>query len=327
VRLHVTNGDNAAAQLRQADIGGDILPWGDVLHEGPVPPGLSLDALRDVRARFIAGQGWGNLQEVLDDFTSRDRALVASVGCEEIVLWFEQDLYDQLQLLQVLDWFSGRSDVSGKVSFCDVPDYLGTLPAERVRECLEIRRAVKPEDLNAARSAWEAFRNPDPTVMETLMHRGVPGFPRVDAAFLRHLQEFPSVKNGLSLSEENALSAILAGRSILHETFVASHHEREEHVFLGDAVFAVYLQRLSLVEKPLVVFDDGNRIVLPRDHVAREAFWKKRAVLTPTGKDVLNGKLDFVRLNGVDRWRGGVYLNGRGSVWRWDSDTQQLRYV
>jgi hypothetical protein len=96
----VTNGDSVAALLD-----GEVLPWRDVLHEGPVPPGLRLAGLRAVRARFVADCGWASFDDVLRDFESRDRALE---DAEEVVLWFERDLYDQLQLIQVLDRLDGR---------------------------------------------------------------------------------------------------------------------------------------------------------------------------------------------------------------------------
>jgi hypothetical protein len=35
--LHVTNGESAADTLRQTALGGAVLPWQDVLHEGPLP--------------------------------------------------------------------------------------------------------------------------------------------------------------------------------------------------------------------------------------------------------------------------------------------------
>jgi hypothetical protein len=35
--LHVTNGDSAGSTLRQTALGGTLLPWQDVLNEGPVP--------------------------------------------------------------------------------------------------------------------------------------------------------------------------------------------------------------------------------------------------------------------------------------------------
>ncbi len=40
--LNITNGDSAVELMRKAGISGEYLPWRDVLHDGPVPAGLSL---------------------------------------------------------------------------------------------------------------------------------------------------------------------------------------------------------------------------------------------------------------------------------------------
>jgi hypothetical protein len=100
--LHITNGDCAVAVISQVVQGG-ILPWRDVLHEGPVRAGLSLEELSAERARFIADAGWGEFTAVLKNFRERDAAFRRAGEHDEIVLWFEHDLYDQLQLIQVLD--------------------------------------------------------------------------------------------------------------------------------------------------------------------------------------------------------------------------------
>ncbi|HEY3186281.1 MAG TPA: hypothetical protein VGJ70_02320 [Solirubrobacteraceae bacterium] len=47
--LHVTNGD-AVAPAIAAVTGRDVLPWRDVLHDGPVPAGLDADALAQAPA-------------------------------------------------------------------------------------------------------------------------------------------------------------------------------------------------------------------------------------------------------------------------------------
>jgi hypothetical protein len=62
--LHVTNGDSAAEGIRASGVAGEVLPWRDVLHEGPVPAGLALAELSRVRAGFIADKGWGEAEEV-----------------------------------------------------------------------------------------------------------------------------------------------------------------------------------------------------------------------------------------------------------------------
>ena len=92
--------------MRRAGFDGEILPWRDVLHEGPVSAQLPLVTLSHLRAHFIADKGWGDLEAVQAEMTARDRLLAAATDFERIVLWFEHDLFDQLHLLQLLSWFA-----------------------------------------------------------------------------------------------------------------------------------------------------------------------------------------------------------------------------
>ncbi len=69
--LHITNGNSADGNIRESGIGGDVLPWRDVLHEGPVPTGVSLDELSRLRANYLADAGAGEQAEVTQDFVDR----------------------------------------------------------------------------------------------------------------------------------------------------------------------------------------------------------------------------------------------------------------
>ena len=111
--LHITNGDAAVPVLRAAGVAGTILPWRDVLHEGPVPA-VDADELSAVRSRFPT--------ERSDAFADRDRLLAEA---EELVLWFEHDLYDQLQLAQVLAWSDAPASLVQAETYlaeADLPD-------------------------------------------------------------------------------------------------------------------------------------------------------------------------------------------------------------
>jgi hypothetical protein len=55
--LHVTNGDSAGNTLRQTALGGAMLPWQDVLHEGPVPAGPRPELLQ-ARAALPRSSSW-----------------------------------------------------------------------------------------------------------------------------------------------------------------------------------------------------------------------------------------------------------------------------
>jgi len=255
--LFITNGDSAAGRIEASGLAGEILPWRDVLHEGPVPCGLSPEELSDVRARFLAERGWTSLAEARRDFARRDATLAGYGDHEEVVLFFEHDLYDQLQLIQVLDWFAGRDHGGTRLSIVQADEYLGTLGPERLLALFHDRRETTTEQYALASMAWNAFRSPDPTAILGVIQANTGALPFLASAMRRHLEQFPSTANGLSRSEEQALQAIAGGRNTMAEAFVA-HQEREEPVFLSDAVFASYIKDLGDAREPLVLLEEGR---------------------------------------------------------------------
>ncbi|HET9776777.1 MAG TPA: DUF1835 domain-containing protein, partial [Gemmatimonadaceae bacterium] len=145
-RLNITNGDSAAGTLSDAGIEGKIIAWRDVLHEGPVDSSLSLEDLSRQRARFIAEQGWGDFAHVSGDFAERDHAIRHLDYFDEVVLWFEDDLYDQLQLIQLLDFFAATR--GKKLSLVVVDGYIPPLSARQIAFLDEKRPGVTTEQLD-----------------------------------------------------------------------------------------------------------------------------------------------------------------------------------
>ena len=116
-------------------------------------------------------------------------------------------------------------------------EYLGTLEPERLLALFHDRRETTEEQIDLGSTAWEAFRSPDPTAVLGVIEAGAQEpFPFLASALRRHLEQFPSTANGLSRSEEQALEAIAGGSNTSGEAF-AAYQEREEPVFLSDAVF------------------------------------------------------------------------------------------
>ncbi|WP_420126025.1 DUF1835 domain-containing protein [Longimicrobium sp.] len=316
--LHVTNGDSAAERIRAAGVEGPILPWRDVLHDGPVPPGLPLEALSEVRAGFIASRGWGAADEVRASFAERDRTLAASRDEDEVVLWFEHDLYDQLQLIQLLDWCAAHPHP--RLTLINPAEYLGMMDAARIRELFDDRATVTPEQLALGRRAWDAFRAPDPRGLEAVIAGGGDAMPHLPAALFRLLEEYPAVGNGLSRSQEQILIAFAGGPSTLREAYPASHHQVEDAIWMGDGSFAGLVQALASGPTPLLAFEDDGDGADGGPGAAMD----RRAALTDAGREVLSGGADAVRMNGIDRWIGGVHLSGRDARWRWDADEERL---
>jgi hypothetical protein len=320
-RLNITNGDSAAGTMSEAGIPGKIISWRDVLHEGPVDSSLPLSALSKQRARFISERGWGDFAHVSGDFAERDRVIKRLDYFDEVVLWFEDDLYDQLQLIQVLDLFSRGAPRRKKLSLIQVDGYIPPLSAAKLNALDEARAAVSPEQYTLAQKAWKAFGSDDPLAISRLLDENTSALPYLGPALRRHLEEFPSTTSGLSRCEREALTAIEEG----HATPVAAFLEvarKEESIFLGDIIFYSYLERLS-GKDPLVTWTDGTAVVSPTAENSRE-FVKRELTITPLGRDVLSGRKDWQDINTESRWLGGVEIEPGTKGWRWDLERREL---
>ena len=192
--LHVTNGDSVVPGLEATGLGGDILPWRDALHEGPLPAGLDAAELRAVRAAHLAGLGWGDAAAIEADMAARDARLAAAVGHEPVILWFEHDLYDQLQLIQVLDAVDGTADVHAIL-----PDrFLGEMDSGELAALWPGRAPVRRDQVALAQLAWDAVRAPAPDGIEALLDVHTAALPHLGAALRRHLEELPGAGDGLA---------------------------------------------------------------------------------------------------------------------------------
>lgn len=321
--LHLTNGDTAVDALRAAGMEGPVVPWRDVLHEGPVPAGLAPEDLRAVRAAFIAAQGWGDAAAVAADFARRDATLADAAAHDEVVLWFEHDLYDQLQLLQVIDHLTAAGVEAG-VTLVTTDHYLGPAEPARLRALFSSRTPLAAAQRRLAAAAWQAFRAPEPTALAALTAGDTEALPFLGGALVRLLEEYPEARTGLSRSERQILEVVAAGPVTPAAAFRASHHDREARLFLGDTVFAAYLARLGRTPVPLLTFADGGTVRAPRGGEAASGFWSTPLRLTEEGRAVLGAEVDYVARAGLDRWLGGVHLYGRTVRWRWHAAERRV---
>jgi hypothetical protein len=304
--LHVLNGDATREKLERAGLPGEFTVWADPLHEGPVPD-VREPELRAIRAVHLA-EGYDETPEnALRELERWYRALERYPEHEEVVFWYEHDLFDQLILIRHLDWLS-RLD-AGATRFTMVPadDYLGPQAPERLAALFTRRRDVTAQQIETGTRAWALFRAADPTpLVDWVNGGGAAALEFLPAALRRHLEEFPSTRDGLSRTERQLLEAVAGGHHRFTDAFVASQH-MEDAFFLGDSGFWLIARRLAHAAQPvLTITSDAVAVV----HDARLA-------LTSVGDDVLAGRADHIRLNGIDRWLGGAHLTTARS-WRWD---------
>ena len=317
--LTVTNGDSAVGALKAAGIAGHIFPWRDVLHEGPVPADLTLAELSRVRAAFIAERGWGKLNAVEEDFRRRDEKLGTARHHDELVLWFEHDLYDQLQLLQLLDQLAIDPPEDTRISLVCHDTFITYANPAQLDGWFQERAPVTEAQLDLGSRAWEAFRQPDPTRWAALLDQDTSHLPYLAAAVERHLQEFPAPGDGLSRTERQMLTGLTEGHTTPRTLFRASM-AMEDAAFMGDHSFWAILAGLAGGADPAVSASGRSR--WPPAGPVDDDFLSQPLEITTTGSLILAGTRDFTTLNLVDKWLGGVHLSA--DRWRWDHGARQL---
>ena len=229
--LHVTNGDAPVFDIaRAAGVPPEsVVPWRDVLHEGPVPAGAGAEALARVRAAYLAARGRADEAEALVALLERDARLAAHPEDGEVVLWFEEDLYDALQLAQLGDRLAGRP---GAVTRVVMPhDRSGGLEA-----AYAARSAVAPDG-----AAFAALRSEDPRAWA--------------GRFDRLLEELPDAQTGLGRLGREILES-LAGGPLGGVELFARVAALEQPPWLGDA--SVWAAAGALA--PLVAHDAELRL-------------------------------------------------------------------
>jgi hypothetical protein len=316
--LHVSNGD--ATDLPGTGLAEHLIYWRDVLHEGPVPA-LGAEELRQVRAAFLNGAGADDRGEADDMFAERDSVLAANRD-GEYVLWFEADLYDQLQIIQILDRLAGLGVPAERITLICIGEYpgiarfggLGQLSAAQLRELPASNAPTRltPAALDLAARAWSAFTAPTPAGLAGVAAARSPQLRFLGEAFDRLGREYPATRDGLSLTERRVLAAVAGGAADAGTAFVRAT-DRETRPFLGDDWCFALMRRLARAAVPLLTGPAA-------EPVGRHT----PLALTPAGAAVLAGEADHVRLNGIDRWIGGVHLRGADARWRWDDGTEEV---
>ena len=322
--LHVTNGDCAGDKLRRI-VDGAVTITADPLHEGPAPA-VDGDAWYDLRARFLSN-GDARFEDIKAQLAAWDRAILDGARAGSVVLWFEHDLFDQLQLIRTLDVIGRpeRAALHSKASLICIDRFpgverfvgLGQLAAEQLATLVGTEHPVTPEQYALASRAWKAFRSSDPRALFdlTVALEGDTTLEFLRDALLRFFAEYPSASNGLSQTAQLALD-VLAEDPMAGGALFAAAQSREARPFLGDTIFFEILRTLASARVPLVsLSSSAQEVDLQSCLVA----------ITDAGRAVAAGRSDHVALNGIDLWRGGVHLAGAdSSPWRWDAGGETL---
>jgi len=302
--LHVLNGDATLTSFRESGIPGEIVVCREMMCEGKVKCTDDMNAFFETRSKHLEYHYGIDKQTYYAHVVSELEKLKLAATTEEVVLWFEADLFCQINLLFVLHYLRTqliRLPLISLVSIDrhpEVPEFkgLGMLLPENFPPLFEQRILLDDADLELAANVWQAYCEGEPLTLEAMSKAPSGHLIYLGQALTAHLQRLPSVENGLNAIQSYFLRKVSMCPMRWYDLYAQFWEDMKIYGF-GDFQLDIYIQRMR-----------SAGIIEQQDNML---------IITTLGKEVLNNEenyTDYVSLQ--HRWLGGLRL--LNSPWRWD---------
>ena len=253
-KLHVLNGDSTAQILEKSNIDGDIVIWREMLCEGPVHKSVGSDEFWINRYSFFEEELRISRLEYYDKTIKEIIKLEDVSGYDEVVLWFEYDLFCQVNLMALSTYLLANyvkkvnyylvctGKEKGKNKLQSLTDFK---PSE-FETLYETKIALSKANLEFAKESWELYVENDFNKLKEFNFNQNSKFKYLQVAINQHLQRFPS-KNGLNQIENKILEIInsneFSEKEIVKNLLI---WQQKETVFgFGDVQYFLYINGLE----------------------------------------------------------------------------------
>lgn len=210
--LHITNGDNFTSKLQTLPLKGDTITWREMLCEGKTLCSVGSESFWKTRFEYLnknykISKSWF-VEKTLKEY----RSLCNHKQQDHIVLWFEYDLFCQINMLAVLSWLKTHRRhaeislvCSGREGEGDKLYALTELSEEQLMDLYERRTLLSQDDIEYADYIWQLYCSDNPIRLENQIANNDFQFEYLSEALKTHLRRFPTIKNGLNELENHIL--------------------------------------------------------------------------------------------------------------------------
>ncbi|ATC97880.1 DUF1835 domain-containing protein [Pseudoalteromonas spongiae] len=240
---HITNGDSANLFLKRIGIQGQFIAWQDVLHHGPISAEVSLPAMSDYRAAFLADYFCLPLKDVRAKFEARNDKLNAIEDSDEVTLWLTPELFDSLIGLQFIAWYRAKFNTTHNLFVVLLSDHLPPreLEASQVAQYYKTRFSPSEPFFELATRVWQALTT-DLAALEGCLTLDFKHWPNLKTSVQRFLQEQPD-DIGLNRTQWQILDC-LNGQTLSLAQLFGANQDLEEVPFMGDLSFWCQIEEM-----------------------------------------------------------------------------------
>ena len=212
--LHITNGDDISNKIRELDIPGDIITWREMLCEGPTAMEVGDEEFVNLRKSFLSNKYKISEERYHQEFLSELAKLAVINNYDEIVLWFEFDLFSHMNMLALISFLlqNKKTDpltlvCSKKMAGEEEMSPLSALSAKNLKKHYKHRISLTDDDVQTASLIWELYCSKDPKRLASEIKKTT-NFEYLSSCIRAHIERFPNVKTGLNSLELNVLKLI-----------------------------------------------------------------------------------------------------------------------
>ncbi|MGC1514218.1 MAG: DUF1835 domain-containing protein, partial [Maribacter sp.] len=226
-----------------------------MLCEGKTLPTVGTESFWKTRFDFLhknykVSKSWF-IEKTLKEY----RSLCSHKQQDKIVLWFEYDLFCQVNMLAVISWLLTHRKYaeislvcSGKEDETDTMYALSDLTDEQLHTLFRNKKVLTQDDAEYADYVWQLYCSNNPIRLENLSDYGDFQFDYLGDAVKSHLKRFPSIANGLNHMENTILRLAKEEESATKADFMDVLLKNQGNLGFGDSQYERALNRL----KPLI---------------------------------------------------------------------------
>ncbi|WP_372744055.1 DUF1835 domain-containing protein [Lutibacter sp.] len=260
--VHVLNGDAILPIFKKSNIQGDVVIWREMLCDGPLDTIVASDEFWKKRYAFFEENFAVSKLEYFDKTIKELLKIDDLAEYDEIVMWFEFDLFCQVNLIALCSYLlqNYRKDVTyhlvcpGKVKGKERMQTLADFTSEDYKKLYENRLKISKNNLIFADESWKLYVENNAEKLKKFNFKKWSKFEYLQLAINEHLKRFPQ-ENGLN-EIENKIIKIVATEALTSAEIVKKllFWQQENTVYgFGDLQYFTYL---NMLKKYFVIKDE-----------------------------------------------------------------------
>jgi len=291
-QLHITNGDGLTDNIKELNLGGETVVWREMLCEGPTVYELGTDEFIELRTEFLSSNYNISKEEYETQFLQELNKLTKVNEFDEVVLWFEFDLFSHINMLAIISHLDDlKINVpvylvcSKKLKGEDQFSPLSQLSLKDLNNHYVQRIHLNEDDLEMADLMWQLYNGENPQKLKLLIKKKT-NFEYLSSCIRAHIERFPNSTTGLNTLEKNILKLISSNDISSMNQLLGYSLEYQGYFGYGDSQMQRILTKLKRFYS-----EENNQIRL-----------------TPEGTEALNGTRNFYRVLRNEEFFGGVRM-------------------